>query len=173
LLDASLVEVAIAVENALGPASDVGIAKVSGNTSASRGSFARFAFGVGSARRRIARFVFHGFGLRRQVVTLSERISGQIDGTRANGVVIHGGTFGADAAGPDARILALLLDAGPVGRTFGIEHAFGSAARWSADKVGQTRASFVTVDDLAHGIRSARRRLARNGRAFSRHNFVW
>ena len=101
--------VAIAVGHTLGRTSEVGIAKIAGQTLAGACATARIAFGVGSARVRIARFLYF---VRRDEHTSGEGVTGVSLETGTNGVMAKDGAIGVFPTNTKgARILALFLEA--------------------------------------------------------------
>jgi len=81
-------------------------------------------------------------------------------------------TVGPDSTSSNAWVLALLLDASQVGWALRVDDTLGSAQGWPSGVTGQAGASLVAIDDLALGIGTARRGLARDLRAHSGRDFV-
>jgi len=65
-------------------------------------------------------------------------------------------TVGPDSTSSNAGVLALLLDAGQVGRALRVDDTLGPAQGWPSGVPGQAGASLVAIDDLALGIGTAR-----------------
>lgn len=89
-------------------------------------------------------------------VALSERITRQFGGTRANWIVINYGTLSSDATGSGAGVYAFLIVAGHVGRTIGTDNTLSSAIRWSVQIIRNARADSLLVYLSTYAIRSAR-----------------
>lgn len=81
---------------------------------------------------------------------------------RAQRRMIYDLAFGIVTTCSWAWIDAFVIDAGPIRWAFAVHNAFGTALNVRITEIlGYTRASASAVVLLAHGIRSARRRLAR------------
>jgi hypothetical protein len=87
--------------------------------------------------------------------------------------VVDNLTVSPDAAGPDAWVLALLLNAGQVGGALRIDDTFRPAEGRPACVAGQAGAGLVTVDHLAFGVWTARGWLARDLRSHGGRDFFW
>ncbi len=86
---------------------------------------------------------------------LSERVSSESSGARTDCIVIDNLAVSSNPASSNARVLTLLLDAGQVSRTLGIDDTLGSAEWRPAGVAWQTGAGLVAVDHLAFGIGAA------------------
>lgn len=88
--------------------------------------------------------------------TTEEWITRETRRTAAYWVVIDNLTFGIDAAGTDARIVATLIDARFVLSTISTDHALRSAVWRTTNIICLTRAHGMVVDDTAIAVRTAR-----------------
>lgn len=151
---AGAIACAVRTGGALGPAALVRIALVLGQTCA----LAVLAECVGAARRRIAQVLgLRPLGGRRRFGrALGERIADVAGVTGADGHVAQDLAFGLEATGARARIAALLIDAGLIAGTVGVEDALGATVGRCTDVVFEARAGRAVADHLAAGVGSAR-----------------
>lgn len=131
------------------------------------------AYGVGAAGRGVARIRWRRWS--QKTLALDKSIAGISSWAGADGDVVVGAANSLQSADSGAWVLALVADAGLVGRTFGVANTLRTAALVGIADVFRLAAlaHIVLSLDAAHGIGAAGRRIAGILGCWRRSGQIW
>ena len=157
VVDAGPVGGAVGVEDALGPTADIWVAKVSRQAGAGTSSLLGTALGIGSAGCWIAGVNYFGGGrgsCLHDLSALTERVSGVSWLALTDGLVVLDFADCVRTAGSRTGVNTLLVDAGFVTGTFGVDDALWSTVGRYSNIVGKAGTGTDIIGIFALRIRS-------------------